>query len=662
MPTPKQKILKAVHTDEVRVLEHDGKCTDIAQLIRKQLQLTTQTTPNQLQCLSSSIHMLTIMNKDGGALYLKRISDRVQYAILPTLYEGRIFFKASLNKLKNLCHASSAIDKELAALIFVSPPSCHINLYFELVSIKDIYIDALRQFPISIKATDNAQTLLLTSNGICYPVDLARIASLCVWQNKPLHRVVDRSIEESLQRFSLFPRLLCSLEKIFKECRFQLMDGHLRCIENSVHRNLDYANLLDDIIFAHQQDHMDDYLSSFRILDLLSTNSFPTVSVRSPLHLKARPHSLHNLQNGYAIAAANEYCGKQTAIEHASKKTQRSFSFWLNRSSRHLFRHRYNARVIFIDGDEKNTLSLVGEQAASIALFPGLIKGVFESLDLKSPKSARLIAHNEDVLTIAHDTASWVDINETNRRAEALFRLVANDGSDPLSLFEQVLLPSVGVGFFDLKVVPPAFFELLDTAHGMKHSLAPGHSHYLLGLAYECIHEFGMAISEFKKALRLDANDPDILHCLGSALMEMDQPEQSLPFLKRAFELLPGDAEVANNWGRSSMACGRLDDAIRAFQQAVKLSPGSAPYLKNLGDGYLKAERAVDALLVLRKAIRCDPYFAKAHESLAELHLSQGDEASAKKHALLAYKENPVDTNIANLLWRLTLGKKVEGK
>jgi hypothetical protein len=47
---------------------------------------------------------------------------------------------------------------------------------------------------------------------------------------------------------------------------------------------------------------------------------------------------------------------------------------------------------------------------------------------------------------------------------------------------------------------------------------------------------------------------------------------------------------------------------------------------------------------------------------LAEVYLLSGEEKLARQHALLAYQENPMDANIANLLWRLSVGKKEQSK
>lgn len=502
--------------------------------------------------------------------------------------------------------------------------------------------------------------VIILSDGIySYPLSLAKLIARAIWHNRPLSQIVDDELEAIEHKFKLVRDLFTALRKTFATCEWSLSNGKMHVTMLGVTKAFDYASLLDDIIFTRYEQRMEEYLSFFRVSDLDTTSSFPTVSVRSLVHLKARPTSLSRIENGYAVAAATEGSGKQTCItwkdQNAPPKT---FSLWMHRALRHLFRHVYRARVIFLSEDNHFAFSLVGEQVATIALFPALVKGVFEALNLEPPASVRLIAHNEDVLTIACDTASWVDINAVNRRATALFRMVAKDGADPLSMFEQVLLPDVGVGTFQLRVVPNAFYDLIETAEAMSPSIPPGHDHYLRGLAYECLHEWGLAVDEFQKAFRFDATDPEILHALGSALMEIGRVNEALPFLKRAFELMPEDPEIANDWGLSNLECGFHADAVAAFERAVRLCPGSADYLKNLGHGYLLAARPLDALTELTKAVKCDPHFAEAHASLAHLYLASGDESQAKKHAMIAYNENPVDAAIANMLWQLTLGKK----
>lgn len=657
MPTRTNKPPIHHKTDDIRVIENVSVSNDFSDTILKQINKTFSSSENILQQLEEGIYVLTVSKlNDADSLHAKKIADRAQYALLPSKHNYNAFHKLTISSIKNLCHGYSNHTLSPLSSYLKNILPCHVYFFYHLDFIEKTLSDCFIDAPLSIREALSNRTMVITDGEFNYPLILARIPALVLWTNSSLKTVLNHEIEVITQKLPLCRPLFHALKTHYHDAGWTLVDGQMRYTYDGLTRAFDYANLLDDIISARQQRRISDYLIHFRVSDLDTSSSFPTVTVRSLVHLKARPQSLSNIQNGYAIASAKEGFGTQTPVDAKENNSPRAFSLWLNRAQRHLFRHTYRARVVF-EPSKKAAFSIVGEQIATLALFPGLVKGVFESLGLEAPKSVRLIAHNEDVLTIGHDTASWVDINIINERATTLFRLIANDGADPLSLFEQVMLPEIGVGSFQLKVVPEVFFELHDAAMNQKHSMPPGHDHYLLGLAFECIHEWGLAVVEFQKALRFDSNDPDILHGLGCALMEVGHVKESLPFLKRAFDMMPEDPEVANNWGQSNMRCGRLEDAITAFERAVKLSPGSADYLKNLGDGYLQAARPTDALATLNKAVRCDPHSAYAHASLAHLHLASGDEELAKKHALLAYKENPIDANIANLLWRLTLGK-----
>lgn len=633
--------------NEIKFLNQQPDFKNIFDIINQQIYYGKKHDCNVLQKIQPGIFLLSL-KKPLEPLKQKKLSDQAQYAILPNENAGEHFYKISFNNLKNQCHIFGEIDHSPGHNVL----EAELIFYFELSYLEKLLNQAIEKAGFFVRETLTNRTMVISDGQFNYPMIISKVPSLAIWRNEDMSRVVEKEISLIKTKGKLCQKIFLALKNIFK-LDWELEEGLMSYSLDGRRSSFDYISLVDDFLFLKEQPEISDLLQHLDISDL-DSSSFPTVSIRSPLHLKARPSCLSQMENGYAIVASKESLGLQTVIN--TNKGQKAFSLWLKRAFRHIPRHRYQARVIF--SDDQTVFSLVGEQVASIALFPALLKGVFDALDLEAPKSVRLIAHSEDVITVAHDTASWVEINNINKKATTLFRMVCLDGCDPLSLFEQILLPKMGVGNFKLQTVPEQFFELINTAKSLKYTMPPGHDHYLVGLAYQCVHEWGLSVTEIEKALRLDADDPDILHALGCALMEIGRVKDAMPFLKRAFDLMPEDAEVANNWGRTSLECGEITQAIKAFERAVRLSPGSADYLKNLGDGYLLAARPHEALDIFNMALRCDPFFAEAHATLAHLHLEIGDEGQAQKHALLAYKENPADTNIATLLWRLTGGKK----
>lgn len=632
-------------------------------IITAQIETSFELEKNLLQEIARGVFALTIPTTSAtSAIDIKKISDRAQYSILSEKFSHDPLIRLSFLQLRNLCYTKN----DCAWIQKIRTNSHHattqIFFFYHLFTIEEAFIYELNCNKFNVVEKLSNKTIIISDGENNYPYNLSLLPAYSIWKNESVNEIMQQEIKEIKNKFNFYPRLYQSLSKNFRELNWQTIDGQWRYTFEGLTKSFDYASLADDILNAGHEKEVDNYLSSFSINDLDCSSSFPTLSIRSPVYLKARPNSLASLVDGYAICAAKEYSGKQSPVTRSSCLTKESFNHWFHRSSRHLFRHSYQARVIFSHEHDPKVFALVGEQIASIAIFPHLLTGVIEQLNLSVPKSVRLIAHHEDVLTIANEHASWQEINDLTNNAETLFKMVAIDGADPLNLFEEKQLPEHGVGSFHLNKVPKEFFELVDTATHLKQSMPPGHDSYLMGLAYECLHEWSLAVSQFQKALRQDSKDPDILSALGSSLLEIGQAKEALPFLKRAFDLLPEDPEVANNLGRISLECGMVSDAILAFERAVRLAPASAHFLANLGNGYLLARRVDDALEMLNKAIRCNPNFAPAHESLAHLHLQSGNESQAKKHALLAYKENPADTNIANLLWRLTVGKKESSK
>jgi len=631
--------------------------------ISNQVKATEGTQHSLIQELSAGVYMLTIPQKDMSSLDIKKAADRVQYSILSDKHNNEVIIRLSYNQLRNICHNDSVspwaqrLGEQEGTISKV-----YVLFFYHLDALNRLWESLLIQANFAIKERLSNRLAIITNGTYFYPFDTTRLMALSLWKEVPVINIIKTNIILLQKKFAFFPLLFRTLIRVFNKYRWELHNGQFRYFSDGLLKSFDYATLCDDIFFAHHDQELENYLKNFNLEDLDCSSSFPTTSVRSLVHLKARPHALSSLQNGFALCASLENKGKQRSVQTTNIGGPLVFSHWLRRCARHLYRHQYQARVIFGPQAASSVFSVVGEQVASIAIFPELVKGLLEQLSINYQGSVRLIAHNEDVLTIASESATWNDINLINEKAMMLFKMISPDGADPLSLFEHVVLPLHGVGTFHLGVVPDEYFELVEAAFGMKHTMPPGHDSYLIGLSYECLQEWGMAVIEFQKALRQDCKDSTILSALGCALMEIGQPESALPFLKRAYDARPEDAELANSLGRLHLLVGNTSEAIGAFERAVRLSPGSADFLANLGGGYLEAARPLDALDMLNKAIRCDPAFASAHEMLAQLYLQNGDETLARQHAMLAYQENPQDANIANLLWRLSVGKKDQHK
>src|SRR5262245_810210 len=79
-------------------------------LVEEQVKATTRESASLVQEILPEIFLLTILEPEDDAipLTLKKISDRVQYGLLPEKFNNDTFIKISYSHLRNLCH----IEKE----------------------------------------------------------------------------------------------------------------------------------------------------------------------------------------------------------------------------------------------------------------------------------------------------------------------------------------------------------------------------------------------------------------------------------------------------------------------------------------------------------------------------------------------------------------------
>ncbi len=654
----KKNLKKHENNWENIVLLADNNYTNkISLVITEQCLNTFHNNQSLLQQISPNIYMLSIKNSnEQSSLKLKKISDRIHYYTLPSIHNEDNFIKLNLHQIKNLClhlDTPSWYQYRIDNSLF----SHKINIFFYIN--KNKIIETITNLLKSNNLNNfeiNNDTIIIT-NIFKYKINIQDIISKTLWENKTLKDTLSKEMNSLKTTLNFYEKIYSNLQKIFKNISWQLIDGEIKYIDDGLTKNLDYQNLAKDIVFCGYEDKIENYLKLLHIGDLDLSPWFATTNMRSLVYLKARPNVLSEKRMGFSICAAKEYLGKQTFIKEYEHNEQ-IIKFWKKRSERCLSSHNYKAKVVFHENSSKNAVALIGEQIASIALFPALIKGVLEKLLLDFRGKIKLIAHSEDILIIANKEASWVEINELNNKAFSLFTMISQDGADKIDFYEEKSLPLSGAGGFNLQIIPRAFFDLIETAKKLNGSIQNSHRYYLLGLAYECLNESNLAIIEFKKALMLDANDTDILCALGNAFAEMGNYHEAFLLLKKAFNYLPEEPELAHKLGEISFSIGEMEICIKALETAVSINPACSDYLVSLSRAYLTIKKTSEALELLHTAIKCDPESAKAHETLAIIHNEEGNHVLARKHALLAYDANPIDSDIANLLWQITNGSK----
>jgi len=95
--------------------------------------------------------------------------------------------------------------------------------------------------------------------------------------------------------------------------------------------------------------------------------------------------------------------------------------------------------------------------------------------------------------------------------------------------------------------------------------------HAALGEFYMERHTYDLAASELEKALALDASSVHTLYLVGRLYVETRDNEKAVPYLERALRLQPNLAEANSLLGTAYLRLGRVADAVPRLEKAASI-------------------------------------------------------------------------------------------
>jgi tetratricopeptide (TPR) repeat protein len=120
--------------------------------------------------------------------------------------------------------------------------------------------------------------------------------------------------------------------------------------------------------------------------------------------------------------------------------------------------------------------------------------------------------------------------------------------------------------------------------------------YYVRGISFERNKQWPKAEADFKKALSLNPDQPQVLNYLGYSWV--DQGTNLLPALEmiqKAVAASPNDGYIIDSLGWAYYRLGRYDDAVTQLEQAVQLRSTDPEINDHLGDAYWRAGRKLEA-------------------------------------------------------------------
>ncbi|UVC19184.1 tetratricopeptide repeat protein [Mesorhizobium onobrychidis] len=133
---------------------------------------------------------------------------------------------------------------------------------------------------------------------------------------------------------------------------------------------------------------------------------------------------------------------------------------------------------------------------------------------------------------------------------------------------------------------------------------------YQRGIAYERLKEWPKAEPNFRKALELFPDQPQVLNYLGYSWVDMNiNLEEGLQMIQKAVDLRPSDGYIVDSLGWAYFRMGRFEDAVREMERAVSLKPEDPVLNDHLGDAYWRVGRRLEATFQWNQArdLKPDP-------------------------------------------------------
>ncbi|MGV1907309.1 tetratricopeptide repeat protein [Agrobacterium cavarae] len=124
------------------------------------------------------------------------------------------------------------------------------------------------------------------------------------------------------------------------------------------------------------------------------------------------------------------------------------------------------------------------------------------------------------------------------------------------------------------------------------------------GIAYERLKQWDKAEPNFKRALELNPEQPQVLNYLGYSWVDKNMNlDQGIDMIRRAVELRPNDGYIVDSLGWAHYRLGAFDEAVTELERAIELRAGDPTINDHLGDAYWRVGRKLEAVYQWNRAL-----------------------------------------------------------
>lgn len=132
--------------------------------------------------------------------------------------------------------------------------------------------------------------------------------------------------------------------------------------------------------------------------------------------------------------------------------------------------------------------------------------------------------------------------------------------------------------------------------------------HYTRGISYHRIDDWSDAEADFRAALALRPDHPQVLNYLGYSLVERGEKlDEALEMIETAAAAQPDNGAIVDSLGWVYFQLGRYEEAVFHLERAASLEPVDPVINDHLGDAFWAVGREIEAQFQWHRALSFDP-------------------------------------------------------
>ena len=140
--------------------------------------------------------------------------------------------------------------------------------------------------------------------------------------------------------------------------------------------------------------------------------------------------------------------------------------------------------------------------------------------------------------------------------------------------------------------------------------------YYARGISYERLDDWENSEADFRKALELNPEQPQVLNYLGYSLVEKQiKLDEALDMIERAVAARPDSGYIVDSLGWVLFRLGRYEEAVAPMERATELMPIDPIVNDHLGDVYWSVGRYLEAEFQWKRALSFVDYGDASQEA-----------------------------------------------